>query len=49
MRGLDVRVEYALAKIEEFIDPNTDAMCLALYEAEAEGGAITTPGSTPCR
>lgn len=37
MRGLNVRVEYANAKIAEIVDPNTDAMCLALNEAEAEG------------
>ncbi|VWC52650.1 hypothetical protein BLA23254_08048 [Burkholderia lata] len=37
MRGLNVRVEYANAKIAEIVDPNSDAMCFALNEAEAEG------------
>lgn len=37
MRGLNVRVEYALAKIEEITDPETHSMLYALNEAEAEG------------
>ncbi|HGO6073739.1 TPA: hypothetical protein ACK3Q6_004481 [Burkholderia cepacia] len=37
MRGLNIRVEYALAKIEEITDPESHWMLYALHEAEAEG------------
>lgn len=37
MRGLNVRVQYANAKIAEIVDPNTDAVCLAWHDAQAEG------------
>ncbi|BAG48007.1 hypothetical protein C6Q28_17090 [Burkholderia multivorans] len=37
MRGLDVRVNYALAKIKAIVDPQSDLVIASLYDAQAEG------------